>query len=186
MEAKHVRSVEGLPAAKCCLSEPLGTPSSAIARYLARITRAFQSRVPFRLMTIAFLSSWPIAGAQCKELTVSDGWVQAADQVGLDIPLSLTIKNELDSPDALLRARCPVANFSEKHIVDRGEGAPAMRPISSIPIPPNSTVVLDAREYHVMLLQTNRPLAVDDRFVCVLAYQKAGTIETEVEVRRVP
>jgi copper(I)-binding protein len=143
-------------------------------------------RASLYLIAVALVCFGQVAGARCKELIVSDGWVQAADDVGIDIPLFLTIRNEVDLPDALLRVRCPVTNFSEKHIVDHGEGAPAMRSIPSIPIPSNSTVVLNAREYHVMLLQTRRPLAVDDRFVCVLVFEKAGAIETEVEVRRSP
>jgi hypothetical protein len=44
-------------------------------------------------------------------------------------------ENEVDSPDALLRVRYPVTNFSEKHVVDHGEGAPAMRSIPSRPMP---------------------------------------------------
>jgi copper(I)-binding protein len=97
--------------------------------------------------------------------------------------LLVAIRNETDSPDALMRVRCPVANFFEKHTVDRGEGAPAMRPISSIPIPAGSTTVLKPTEYHVMLLQIRQPLAVGGRFNCTLIFQKAGALETEVEVR---
>src|SRR6266404_6787469 len=153
---------------------------------LDRISRSFRWKTAFYLATVTLVSLGKIAAARCEKLTVSDGWVQAADEVGIDLPLYLTIRNEVDSPDALLRARCPVTNFSEKHIVDHGEGAPAMRSIPSIPIPANATMVLNAGEYHVMLLQTRRPLAVADRFVCVLVFQKAGTVETEVVVRRSP
>jgi copper(I)-binding protein len=61
-----------------------------------------------------------------------------------------------------------------------------MRAISSIPIPAGSTVIMKPTEYHVMLLQTRQPLTVGERFNCALVFQKAGTIETEVEVRRSP
>ena len=151
-----------------------------------RITRSFWWKTALYLATATLVGLGQIAGARCEKLTVSDGWVQAADEVGVDIPLNLTIRNEVGSPDALLRARCPVSNFSEKHIVDHGEGAPAMRSIPSIPVPANATAVLNAGEYHVMLLQTRRALAVNERFVCLLFFQKAGAIETEVEVRRSP
>ena len=102
-------------------------------------------RTLLHLIAVALVCFGQVAGARCKELIVSDGWVQAADDVGLDVPLFLTIRNEVDLPDALLRVRCPVTNFSEKHIVDHGEGAPAMRSIPSIPVPLNSTVVLSNR-----------------------------------------
>ena len=103
-----------------------------------------------------------------------------------DLPLLMTIKNEADIADTLVRVRCPVANFSEKHIVDRGEGAPAMRAVSAIPIAANSTIVLKPDGYHVMLLQTRQALTEGETFTCAVVFQKAGTIETEVHVSRSP
>jgi hypothetical protein len=137
-------------------------------------------------LTCALLVPTLAPAAQGEGLTVSDAWTPATDEVGRDIPLLATIRNQSDAPDALMRVRCPVANFSEKHTIDHGEGAPAMRAISSIPIPAGSTVIMKPTEYHVMLLQTRQPLTVGGRFSCALVFQKAGTIETEVEVRRSP
>jgi len=119
-------------------------------------------------------------------LSLSDAWVPAAPEPGRDIPLLATIRNDTSSPEALMRVRCPVANFSERHIVDRGEGAPAMRSVPSIPIPAGSTLVLQPSAYHVMLLQTREPLEPGRRFTCTIVFQKAGSIETEVEVRKSP
>jgi periplasmic copper chaperone A len=127
-----------------------------------------------------------VRGAQAEGLTVADAWVPAVEEVGRDVPLLLTIRNETSSADALTRVSCPVANFSEKHIVDRGEGTPAMRAISSIPVSANSTIVLKPTEYHVMLLQTRQTLAIGESFSCALVFQKAGTIQTSVQVRRLP
>ncbi len=119
-------------------------------------------------------------------LSLSEAWVPAAPEPGRDIPLLMTIRNDTTSPEALMRVRCPVANFSERHIVDRGEGAPAMRSVPSIPIPAGSTLVLQPTAYHVMLLQTREPLEPGKRFTCTIVFQKAGSIETEVEVRKSP
>jgi periplasmic copper chaperone A len=119
-------------------------------------------------------------------LKVADAWVPTAEKIGVDVPLSLTIQNEPGTDDALLRVRCPVANFSERHTVDRGEGAPAMRSVRSIPIAASGTTVLKADGYHIMLLQTRQPLAAGDKFTCAIDFQKAGTIETEVNVRSLP
>jgi periplasmic copper chaperone A len=128
----------------------------------------------------------PIFGATVEAVKISQAWVPPADHTGGDLPLSMTIKNEADTADALVRVRCPVANFSEKHIVDRGEGAPAMRVIPAIPIAANSTIVLKPDGYHVMLLQTRQALNDGETFTCALVFQKAGTIETEVRVSRSP
>jgi periplasmic copper chaperone A len=171
---------------------PCGFPSLKTTRrtsykFLARIAAAFWSSASSCLVAAVvclFFTGAQVRSAQGEGLDVSDAWVPAADDVGRDVPLLVAIRNKTDSPDALVRVRCPVANFAEKHTVDRGEGAPAMRSISAIPIPANSVVTLKPNEYHVMLLQTRQPLAVGERFSCALVFQKAGTIETEVEVRR--
>jgi hypothetical protein len=97
-------------------------------------------------------------------LKVVDAWVPVTDKVGADVPLLLT----------------------ERHTIDRGEGAPAMRMIRSIPIAGGGTTVLKADGYHIMLLQTRQPLAAGEGFKCSIDFQKAGTIETEVNVRTFP
>ena len=119
-----------------------------------------------------------------ESLQIVDARVPAVDKAGGDLPLTMTIKNEADSADALLRVRCPVANFSERHIVDRGEGAPAMRSISNIPVPAKATLELKRDGYHVMLLQLRQALAPGETFKCAIVFQKAGTIETEVQVQK--
>ena len=123
----------------------------------------------------------PAHSAGGEAVKISDAWAHAAEQVGGNVALSMTIKNEA----ALLRVRCPVAHFSEK-TVDRGEGSPAMRAIPSIPIAASSTTVLKPDAYHVMLLQTRQTLAAGEAFNCSIVFQKAGTIDTEVKVRGLP
>jgi periplasmic copper chaperone A len=125
-------------------------------------------------------------GATTELVKISQAWVPPTDKAGGDLPFLMTIKNEADAADSLVRVRCPVANFAEKHIVDRGEGAPAMRAIPAIPIAANSTIVLKPDGYHIMLLQTRQALAEGETFTCAVVFQKAGTIETEVRVSRSP
>lgn len=148
--------------------------------------RCFAAAACGLIMTAtSFLTSGATARGE-EALHVVDAWVPVTDKVGSDVPLLLTIRNAADAADALLRVRCPVANFSERHTVDRGEGAPAMRMIPSIPIAASGTTTLRPDGYHVMLLQTRQPLSAGERFTCSIAFQKAGTIETEVNVRNLP
>lgn len=121
-------------------------------------------------------------GAAAGSLQISKAWTLPVSEVGANSPLLMTIRNNGAEADSLLRARCPIANFLEKHTVDRGEGAPAMRAVASIPVPPNQTVTLDISGYHLMLLQTRQPLAAGDRFVCSVAFAKAGTLDVDVQV----
>ena len=119
-------------------------------------------------------------------LQVTNARVPASDEMGTDLPLLMTVRNDTAEADALLRVRCPFANFSERHTVDRGEGAPAMRAVKSIPIPENKTIELKQDGYHVMLLQTRQKLVRGEKFTCAITFQKAGTKETEVQVSQTP
>jgi periplasmic copper chaperone A len=119
-------------------------------------------------------------------LQVTNARVPASDEIGIDLPLLMTIRNDAAVADAILRVRCPFANFSVKHTVDRGEGAPAMREVKSIPVPENKTIELKPDGYHVMLLQTRQKLADGETFTCAVVFQNAGTRETEVQISRTP
>ena len=119
-------------------------------------------------------------------LQITNARVPASDVIGTDLPLVMTIRNDATEADAILRVRCPFANFAVRHTVDRGEGAPAMREIKSIPIPENKTTELKADGYHVMLLQTRQKLVDGETFTCAIVFQKAGTRETEVRISGAP
>jgi len=135
---------------------------------------------------VAGLGLTPGFAAAGDALQVTSARVPASDEIGVDLPLLMTIRNDAAEADAILRVRCPFANFSEKHTVDRGEGAPAMREVKSIPIPQNQTIELKRDGFHVMLLQTRQKLVDGETFTCAVAFQKAGTKETEVQVSRAP
>lgn len=118
-------------------------------------------------------------------LQIERAWVVPNDKVGIDVPLLMTIANTGEA-DALLRVRCPFANFAERHTVDRGEGAPAMRAVPSIAIPANTTTTFRVDGPHVMLLQTRQRLEDGQRLACSIVFQKAGAKDTEVLVRGAP
>ena len=134
-------------------------------------------------LALAYLILNPKIAVGNEALEITDAWVPASSSSGIDVALSMTINNASDDADSLLRVRCPVANFSEKHTVDRGEGSPAMRAISAIPIAARSSVEMKPERFHLMLLQTRQPLVSGETFRCTVIFQKAGTIETEVHVK---
>ena len=135
---------------------------------------------------VAGVALSPAFAAAGDALQVTNARVPASDEIGIDLPLLMTIRNDAAVADAILRVRCPFANFSVKHTVDRGEGAPAMREVKSIPVPENRTIELKPDGYHVMLLQTRQKLADGETFTCAVVFQQAGTRETEVQISRAP
>jgi periplasmic copper chaperone A len=120
--------------------------------------------------------------AKAGDVEVMRGWVKPNEQVGADVHLQMTVVNKSSVPDALLRIRCPVANFSEKYTIDHGEGAPALRVIPSIAIEANGNTRLVSEATHVMLLQTRQPLAEGDHFVCTASFRKAGSLDISISV----
>ena len=158
----------------------------------ARLERANQTtssdRSGFLAVGLVAVGLWLMPGfaAAGDALQVTNARVPASGEIGIDLPLLMTVRNDTAEADALLRVRCPFANFSERHTVDRGEGAPAMRAVKSIPIPENKTIELKQDGYHVMLLQTRQKLVHGEKFTCAITFQKAGTKETEVQVSRTP
>lgn len=151
-----------------------------------QITPTSKSRFPAIGLVAFGLWLTPVFAAAGDTLQVTDARVSASNDIGIDLPLLMTIRNDAAEADALLRVRCPFANFSEKHTIDRGEGAPAMRAVKSIPIPENKTTELKHDGFHVMLLQTRQKLVHGEKFTCAITFQKAGTKETEVQVSQTP
>lgn len=115
-------------------------------------------------------------------LQVSGAWVPPAEETGADVPLYLTVENPGGAPDALLRVRCPVAHFTEKRTVDKGEGGTAHREVNSIPVPADASLRFEPEGFHVVLLQTTQPLRPGDTFSCALSFKEAGRQEVEVRV----
>ena len=134
----------------------------------------------------AALGVTPARAEDAAALRITAASVPAADKTGGDIPLALTIVNDAAEADALLRVSCPFVNFAEKHTTDRGEGAPSMRVIRALPIPPKATTDLNGEGNHVMLLQVRQKLAAGEKLGCSVTFQRAGKLEVEVEVRGAP
>jgi len=104
----------GTPAQRPVMGLVLYLPTDFV---LLRLAGLRDHAVPWRKTAFYWplLPSWPWTNCRrsMREAYCFRWLVQAADEVGIDIPLYLTIRNEVDSPDALLRARCPITNFSE-------------------------------------------------------------------------
>ena len=130
------------------------------------------------------LITMPALGAELPgaSIEVSKAWTPAAAQTRVDTPIYMTIANRSDTPDSLVRVRCPVSNFAEKHVTDRGEGGFAMREVKAIAIPAGGTVTLAPRGVHLMLLHTTQALQPGETFTCSVVFQKAGTMPIEVTV----
>ena len=111
-------------------------------------------------------------------------WTPAVAQTRGNSPLYMTITNRGDTPDSLIRVRCPtnLADFVEKHATDRGEGGTAMREVKSFAVPGKGTMTLSPGGNHLMLLNVREPLQEGQTFTCSIVFQKAGTVSVDVKV----
>lgn len=132
---------------------------------------------------IGCLAALPAAAedATSHRLEIADAWVPKA-QARQDVPLYMTLRNPGEEADTLLRARCPVADFMEKHVTDRGEGGYAMREVKTFTVPAGQTMTLAPRGPHLMLLHARQNLEAGEHFTCSVVFQKAGTLSVDVVV----
>ena len=131
----------------------------------------------------ASVAAVPAAAAE-GAIDVSRAWTPAVGQARVDTPIYMTVTNHGDAPDSLVRVRCPadLADATEKHATDRGEGGTAMREVKSLAVPAGGTVTLAPDGSHLMLLNVREPLREGQTFRCSLVFQRAGTIPVEVRV----
>lgn len=131
----------------------------------------------------ALLAAMPVMRAKAQGIIeISKAWTPVLVQTRIDTPLYMVIANRGDAPDSLVRFRCPVADFAEKHATDRGEGGFSMREVKAIAIPAGGTVTLAPKGFHLMLLHTKQALQPGETFTCSVVFQKAGTVSVEVTV----
>ena len=119
---------------------------------------------PLRRCAAAAAVGFYAQAALAAGLSVQGAWVPPSSQAGVDTGLYMTIHNEADDADALMRASCPFANFSERRTVDVGEGGLADRSIPNIPVAAHATLELGPKTFHVGLIQTRDPLTVGQKF----------------------
>lgn len=125
-------------------------------------------------------------GALAAGLSVQGAWAPPSAETGADIGLYMTIRNDDDEADALVRATCPFANFSERRAVDVGEGGLSDRAIPNIPVAAHATLELGPKTYHVGLMQTRDKLTAGDSFTCNVTFRRAGPMEVKVTISPSP
>lgn len=143
-------------------------------------------RVLFRLAVLAFVVlACPVrAGDGAGSLRIEQPWSRATAP-GAPVGVGyLVIVNEGDRDDRLVGAQTPVAGRVMLHRSVEEDGTARMEHQGEgIMIPPGERVVLEPGGYHLMLMQLEQRLEKGDAVPLTLRFQRAGTIELELEVR---
>jgi copper(I)-binding protein len=97
----------------------------------------------------------------------------------------MTLDNQGRESDRLLSARTDVAQVVEIHETTiEGDVARMQQVTGGIKIPAQDQIVLKPGGYHVMLIGLLHNLAVGDRFLLTLTFEKSGDVTLQVEVRQ--
>ena len=140
------------------------------------------------------------SGSTTDSIQVEDAWVRAAAMPEMDVnsnssmPSSghmgggnsaayMVLRNSGDQADRLVSATSDVAESVELHISQTENDVTTMRPVEYIEVPPGGETELKPGGLHIMLIGLKHELKAGDKVKLTLAFEKAGTISVEAEVR---
>ena len=153
---------------------------SADATTIARASRAAG------VLLAALALESPVAAAagefRLGDLTIRQPWARASAGPARAGVVYLTIVNSGAAPDRLLRIASPAAKRASLHESVMRGGVMSMRPVEAAGIAPGATVELKPGGLHVMLMGLTAPLRKGDSFPLSLTFEKAGSVDVEVEV----
>lgn len=115
-------------------------------------------------------------------LMVMEPWARPAPQAG-NSAVYLTLMNQGDAADALLRVESDVAAAVELHETKMEGDVMKMSPLASIGIPAGGSASLQPGGMHVMLVNVKRELAPGDTITLTLNFENAGPMTVEAQVR---
>jgi copper(I)-binding protein len=133
---------------------------------------------------VVSLAALALVAAACsggKGIEVADAWTRSPmEDVGA---VYFTVSNDGDSADALIGVSADVAGRAEIHETVMEGGQAQMRPVDSVEIPAGGEMSFEPGGYHVMLFELAEPLVEGDTISVTLAFEEAGEIEVDAEVR---
>ena len=128
--------------------------------------------------------SAPASAHQVKvgDLLIVHPWSRATPGQAPNGAVFMKIENQGQADDKLLSASSDVAAMVgiHEHVME-GDVA-KMRPVDFVPLPAQSTTELKPGGYHIMLMGLKEPLVEYGSFHLTLTFEKAGSIEVEVQV----
>lgn len=96
----------------------------------------------------------------------------------------MTIDNEGQSADRLLKVETPAAKRAALHTHIMENNVMKMRPVEAIEINPGAATALEPGGFHIMLTGLNAPLKEGQSFVLTLTFEKAGTLEVNAKITK--
>ena len=117
-------------------------------------------------------------------LVVRDAWVRAAPAGGTSAAY-MSMTNGRLAADSLVGVSAPdITDSASPHQTSTdASGMTGMTHTESLAIPAGGTVVLEPGGFHIMLMDLKHELKAGDRVRLVLAFEQAGVLNVDAEVR---
>lgn len=117
-------------------------------------------------------------------LEITTPWTRATAPTARTGGGFMTITNKGTMADRLVSARSTVSEKVEVHEMQMDGSVMRMRELAKgLDIPPGATVVLKPGSYHIMFMELKAPLAKDAKVPVTLVFEKAGSIDVQLNVQ---
>ena len=138
-----------------------------------------------RILMVAALCAATGAWAAGKPgIHVTEAWSRATPAVAPVAGGFMTLANEGDREERLLRVESGIAQKVEIHEMRHEDGVMRMRQLADgLAVPAGGKVVLKPGGYHLMFIKPVRALAEGERFEATLLFQRAGKVKVMFDVR---
>ena len=137
------------------------------------------------LLAVAATLSAPALAHDYKlgDLTITHPWARATIGMGKTGAAYLVVSNGGTAPDRLIATRTDAARKAGLHTNLVENGVMKMRPVEAIEVAPGEPAVLRPGGPHIMLMGLKAPLQEGTTFAMTLTFEKAGTIQIQVDVQ---
>lgn len=117
-------------------------------------------------------------------LEIATPWTRATAPTARTGGGFMTITNKGTTADKLISARSTASDKVEIHEMQMDGSVMRMRELAKgLDIPPGATVVLKPGSYHIMFMELKAPLAKDAKVPVTLVFEKAGSIDVQLNVQ---
>jgi copper(I)-binding protein len=129
------------------------------------------------------------AGAQdykIGSIEITTSWTRATPPSARTGGGFMTITNKGTVADRLVSARSNASDKVEIHEMQMDGNVMRMRELANgLEIPPGATVTLKPGSYHIMFMELRAPLAKDAKVPLTLVFEKAGSIDVQLNVEAI-
>jgi len=116
-------------------------------------------------------------------LQIGHPWARATAPTAPSAGGFLTITNTGTTADKLITVKTPTADMAQIHEMKMDGNVMRMREVAGgLEIPPGATVTLAPGGYHVMMMGLKAPLKQGEKVPVTLVFEKAGSIDLELDV----